>query len=442
MAHLPLNSASNLLTLNSYPTIDHLNQQNTSQLTFGYGQTFNQNRLPLPSPNLSNAPLYISTIQKESTLANNEMPSLTNASYSTGIVQRKIANKENNQPYSTDEVPSNLITLFTPQEETQNCLKIDMTKRLIEMTVVDVCDAVLNNVEYISDDFKDIYVNTIKEKNINGKVLMSCELDELKSELRMTFGDWQLFKEWLLNKRIISKKTSIVPKKIEIVKSTKPPISEPQAPKIVTSQTPSGHGRKVEFHVTPVKEVTKLRSASSPTPPEQMEPKKPILIKQNSNQVCFQRENSIKEELILNDSDKGENIPLMPKLEEGCLNQQSGEVMNASNPIGKLSKKIFKSIDNLFHKSSQQSTPSRKVSISHEEQNETILCLSEEAERKKKNSTSACEDEEEENEDEHNESGEEEDETSEFENQVNQSSENDLISKNSKQIKEVLENKN
>lgn len=32
------------------------------------------------------------------------------------------------------------------------------------------------------------------QANINGRVLSQCNLDELKREMEMNFGDWQLFR--------------------------------------------------------------------------------------------------------------------------------------------------------------------------------------------------------------------------------------------------------
>lgn len=32
------------------------------------------------------------------------------------------------------------------------------------------------------------------QANINGRVLSQCNLDELKKEMEMNFGDWQLFR--------------------------------------------------------------------------------------------------------------------------------------------------------------------------------------------------------------------------------------------------------
>ena len=45
------------------------------------------------------------------------------------------------------------------------------------------------------------YQTRIAEHNINGYVLLQCQLDELKECLGMTFGDWQLFKNMVLQMR-------------------------------------------------------------------------------------------------------------------------------------------------------------------------------------------------------------------------------------------------
>jgi hypothetical protein len=76
-----------------------------------------------------------------------------------------------------------------------------MTKSLNEMAVSDVCDAITNHIDFMSDSFKEVYSQVMREKNINGQVLNSCDLLELKSELRMAFGDWELFKNWIMAKR-------------------------------------------------------------------------------------------------------------------------------------------------------------------------------------------------------------------------------------------------
>lgn len=45
------------------------------------------------------------------------------------------------------------------------------------------------------------YQTVITENNINGKVLAACDLNELGHIMGMTFGDWQLFRAWVLTAR-------------------------------------------------------------------------------------------------------------------------------------------------------------------------------------------------------------------------------------------------
>ena len=45
------------------------------------------------------------------------------------------------------------------------------------------------------------YQTTIRENNISGRVLRECEISELRDIMAMNFGDWQLFKIWILRRR-------------------------------------------------------------------------------------------------------------------------------------------------------------------------------------------------------------------------------------------------
>ncbi|XP_034153163.1 kinase D-interacting substrate of 220 kDa B isoform X3 [Esox lucius] len=45
------------------------------------------------------------------------------------------------------------------------------------------------------------YTNTIKKANVNGRVLSQCNLEELKKEMNMNFGDWQLFRGMVMEQR-------------------------------------------------------------------------------------------------------------------------------------------------------------------------------------------------------------------------------------------------
>lgn len=44
------------------------------------------------------------------------------------------------------------------------------------------------------NDQTDQYVRTFTENNINGRVLLNCNLDDLKKFSGMSFGDWELFR--------------------------------------------------------------------------------------------------------------------------------------------------------------------------------------------------------------------------------------------------------
>ena len=45
------------------------------------------------------------------------------------------------------------------------------------------------------------YRERIIENNISGRVLVTCDLHELKDAMQMKFGDWQLFKAWINSAR-------------------------------------------------------------------------------------------------------------------------------------------------------------------------------------------------------------------------------------------------
>ena len=45
------------------------------------------------------------------------------------------------------------------------------------------------------------YRDRILENNINGRVLITCDMNELREAMQMKFGDWQLFKAWINSSR-------------------------------------------------------------------------------------------------------------------------------------------------------------------------------------------------------------------------------------------------
>ncbi|XP_038584194.1 kinase D-interacting substrate of 220 kDa B isoform X1 [Micropterus salmoides] len=71
---------------------------------------------------------------------------------------------------------------------------------LSSMTTDAVCDR-LKQIDGIDPSMLPLYNATIKKANINGRVLSQCNLDELKKEMEMNFGDWQLFRGMVMEQR-------------------------------------------------------------------------------------------------------------------------------------------------------------------------------------------------------------------------------------------------
>ncbi|XP_051501195.1 kinase D-interacting substrate of 220 kDa B isoform X1 [Myxocyprinus asiaticus] len=63
-----------------------------------------------------------------------------------------------------------------------------------------VCERV-RLIEGIDQSMLAQYTATIKKANVNGRVLSQCNLDELKKEMNMNFGDWQLFRTTVMELR-------------------------------------------------------------------------------------------------------------------------------------------------------------------------------------------------------------------------------------------------
>jgi hypothetical protein len=102
----------------------------------------------------------------------------------------------NKSNYSTVNTAKDLLVL-------DESVQINMQQyNLNEMNINDVID-ILSSIDGLNRKFIDVYSEAIKEKNIIGKVLSCCDLDELKVELNMTFGDWQLFKNWIQKQRYL-----------------------------------------------------------------------------------------------------------------------------------------------------------------------------------------------------------------------------------------------
>ncbi|XP_054604447.2 kinase D-interacting substrate of 220 kDa B isoform X3 [Nothobranchius furzeri] len=73
---------------------------------------------------------------------------------------------------------------------------------LSAMTTDSICERV-RQTEGLDPTMIGQYTATIRKANVNGRVLSQCNIDELKKEMNMNFGDWQLFRAMVLEMRHI-----------------------------------------------------------------------------------------------------------------------------------------------------------------------------------------------------------------------------------------------
>ncbi|XP_058810678.1 kinase D-interacting substrate of 220 kDa B-like [Phymastichus coffea] len=68
------------------------------------------------------------------------------------------------------------------------------------LTVDALCN-LLDNIQDLNPNQIPYYREIIKENNITGRVLLHCDLQELKNVLKMSFGDWELFRMVIISLR-------------------------------------------------------------------------------------------------------------------------------------------------------------------------------------------------------------------------------------------------
>ncbi|XP_042732957.1 kinase D-interacting substrate of 220 kDa isoform X4 [Lagopus leucura] len=71
---------------------------------------------------------------------------------------------------------------------------------LSTMSVEAVCEK-LKQIDGLDQSMLPQYSAIIRKANINGRVLAQCNIDELKKEMNMNFGDWHLFRSMILEMR-------------------------------------------------------------------------------------------------------------------------------------------------------------------------------------------------------------------------------------------------
>lgn len=68
------------------------------------------------------------------------------------------------------------------------------------MSVKGVCQ-LFEKIDDLTPNALSKYTSTVEKNNINGRVLLHCDLDELKSVLKMSFGDWEMFRVCIVSLR-------------------------------------------------------------------------------------------------------------------------------------------------------------------------------------------------------------------------------------------------
>ncbi|KAM7375916.1 hypothetical protein PAMP_005677 [Pampus punctatissimus] len=99
-------------------------------------------------------------------------------------------------------VPSSLRPSIKPPGQPKDSTNglVSPAVLLSSMNTDAVCER-LKQMDGIDPNMLPHYSSTIKKANINGRVLSQCNLDELKKEMEMNFGDWQLFRGMVMEQR-------------------------------------------------------------------------------------------------------------------------------------------------------------------------------------------------------------------------------------------------
>ncbi|CAF4502299.1 unnamed protein product, partial [Rotaria socialis] len=116
------------------------------------------------------------------------------------ISMRKRDGDEDNNQIQVSSISSRPAA-STKQPTLSNDVNVDLSPSLSQMTINDICDCLKNDIAGMKPKMIPTYIRNINENNINGRVLLACDFDELKQTVPMTFGDWVLFSTWIRRKR-------------------------------------------------------------------------------------------------------------------------------------------------------------------------------------------------------------------------------------------------
>ncbi|GFT43189.1 kinase D-interacting substrate of 220 kDa [Nephila pilipes] len=89
---------------------------------------------------------------------------------------------------------------YYPSSKSSSMTVLPDQEKLSSLTVNGIAD-LLKSQEKLNKKKVESYIEAIEENNINGQVLLTCDLKELKETLQMSFGDWELFRILILTLR-------------------------------------------------------------------------------------------------------------------------------------------------------------------------------------------------------------------------------------------------
>ncbi|KAF7201731.1 kinase D-interacting substrate of 220 kDa B isoform X2 [Nothobranchius furzeri] len=102
--------------------------------------------------------------------------------------------------YSQPVPPSTRPPIKPPSQPQDTSGLLCPTVLLSSLSTEAVCER-LKLIDGLDLNMLPHYAAKIKKANINGRVLTHCNLDELKKEMEMNFGDWQLFRGMVIEQR-------------------------------------------------------------------------------------------------------------------------------------------------------------------------------------------------------------------------------------------------
>uniref|UniRef100_A0A8B9RNY9 Kinase D-interacting substrate 220a n=1 Tax=Astyanax mexicanus TaxID=7994 RepID=A0A8B9RNY9_ASTMX len=101
------------------------------------------------------------------------------------------------------DAPRLLFTNTQFPAQGQCCKHVTLSLFESSLSIEGVCER-LRQIDGLDDSMLEQYTTTVKKANINGRVLCQCNLDELRKEMNMNFGDWHLFKAVLEQRQVES----------------------------------------------------------------------------------------------------------------------------------------------------------------------------------------------------------------------------------------------